>query len=339
MKKRLLIIGLLNCIVFLWASDFEKRIDAVYWLTGYYNEVIQKRDRDVILKYIPKYAAQPLIFHYELDKEFYWYEDPSLQFGLLSIMKSYISDERFINIQEYIFTLLKIKKIEENFYEIIVEKKYLNKNAIESAVFRGGNLSKAYNREINTLYFKFDGDYLYIYLEDKKTLLTTYYAYDETEYKCLKNAIKTNQFNMNDYTMPRHADGTSDYDDKIIMPEPLIPTGNTDIDEVTAGKDKVHANIGESEKIKKVQVKSKNQIMAVKIPAVLRAEPSIEKGTPMLKAAAGSRVQIIKVGKKQIIDNIESNWVKVKFLDGAKKVTGKDISPDTVGWLFGGYLE
>ena len=113
MKKRLLIIGLLNCIVFLWASDFEKRIDAVYWLTGYYNEVIQKRDRDVILKYIPKYAAQPLIFHYELDKEFYWYEAPSLQFGLLSIMKSYISDERFINIQEYIFTLLKIKKIEE----------------------------------------------------------------------------------------------------------------------------------------------------------------------------------------------------------------------------------
>lgn len=59
----------------------------------------------------------------------------------------------------------------------------------------------------------------------------------------------------------------------------------------------------------------------------------------MLKAATGSRVQIIKVGKKQIIDNIESNWVKVKFLDGVKKVTGKDISPDTVGWLFGGYLE
>ena len=215
MKKRLLIIGLLNCIIFLWASDFEKRIDAVYWLTGYYNEVIQKRDRDVILKYIPKYAAQPLIFHYELDKEFYWYEDPSLQFGLLSIMKSYISDERFINIQEYIFTLLKIKKIEENFYEIIVEKKYLNKNAIESAVFRGGNLSKAYNREINTLYFKFDGDYLYIYLEDKKTLLTTYYAYDETEYKCLKNAIKTNRFNMSDYTMPRHANGTCDYETEV----------------------------------------------------------------------------------------------------------------------------
>ena len=300
MKKRLLIIGLLNCIVFLGASDFEKRIDAVYWLTGYYNEVIQKRDRDVILKYIPKYAAQPLIFHYELDKEFYWYEDPSLQFGLLSIMKSYISDERFINIQEYIFTLLKIKKIEENFYEIIVEKKYLNKNAIESAVFRGGNLSKAYNREINTLYFKFDGDYLYIYLEDKKTLLTTYYAYDETEYKCLKNAIKTNQFNMNDYTMPRHADGTCDYETAVRL---------------QSGK----------------RYRASDNLR-------LRSSGSTA-GKPVVTIGKGTQVKVLVVGAEQTIDNITSNWVQVEVQAGAKDRDGKPIAAGTTGWCFGGYLE
>ena len=299
MKKRLLIIGLLNCIVFLWASDFEKRIDAVYWLTGYYNEVIQKRDRDVILKYIPKYAAQPLIFHYELDKEFYWYEDPSLQFGLLSIMKSYISDERFINIQEYIFTLLKIKKIEENFYEIIVEKKYLNKNAIESAVFRGGNLSKAYNREINTLYFKFDGDYLYIYLEDKKTLLTTYYAYDETEYKCLKNAIKTNQFNMNDYTMPRHADGTCDYETAVRL---------------QSGK----------------RYRASDNLR-------LRSSGSTA-GKPVVTIGKGTQVKVLAVGAEQTIDGITSNWVQVEVQAGAKDRDGKPIAAGTTGWCFGGYL-
>ena len=299
MKKRLLIIGLLNCIVFLWASDFEKRIDAVYWLTGYYNEVIQKRDRDVILKYIPKYAAQPLIFHYELDKEFYWYEDPSLQFGLLSIMKSYISDERFINIQEYIFTLLKIKKIEENFYEIIVEKKYLNKNAIESAVFRGGNLSKAYNREINTLYFKFDGDYLYIYLEDKKTLLTTYYAYDETEYKCLKNAIKTNQFNMNDYTMPRHADGSCDYETVVRL---------------QSGK-------------------------GYRASDNLRLRSSGSKaGKPVVTIGKGTQVKVLGIGAEQTIDGITSNWVQVEVQAGAKDKDGKAIAAGTTGWCFGGYL-
>ena len=300
MKKRLLIIGLLNCIVFLWASDFEKRIDAVYWLTGYYNEVIQKRDRDVILKYIPKYAAQPLIFHYELDKEFYWYEDPSLQFGLLSIMKSYISDERFINIQEYIFTLLKIKKIEENFYEIIVEKKYLNKNAIESAVFRGGNLSKAYNREINTLYFKFDGDYLYIYLEDKKTLLTTYYAYDETEYKCLKNAIKTNQFNMNDYTMPRHADGTCDYETAVRL---------------QSGK----------------RYRASDNLR-------LRSSGSTA-GKPVVTIGKGTQVKVLSIGTEQTIDNITSNWVQVEVQAGAKDRDGKAIAAGTRGWCFGGYLK
>ena len=300
MKKRLLIIGLLNCIVFLWASDFEKRIDAVYWLTGYYNEVIQKRDRDVILKYIPKYAAQPLIFHYELDKEFYWYEDPSLQFGLLSIMKSYISDERFINIQEYIFTLLKIKKIEENFYEIIVEKKYLNKNAIESAVFRGGNLSKAYNREINTLYFKFDGDYLYIYLEDKKTLLTTYYAYDETEYKCLKNAIKTNQFNMNDYTMPRHADGSCDYETAVRL---------------QSGK----------------RYRASDNLR-------LRSSGSTA-GKPVVTIGKGTQVKVIAVGAEQTIDGITSNWVQVEVQSGAKDRDGRAIAAGTTGWCFGGYLQ
>ena len=315
MKKRLLIIGLLNCIVFLWASDFEKRIDAVYWLTGYYNEVIQKRDRDVILKYIPKYAAQPLIFHYELDKEFYWYEDPSLQFGLLSIMKSYISDERFINIQEYIFTLLKIKKIEENFYEIIVEKKYLNKNAIESAVFRGGNLSKAYNREINTLYFKFDGDYLYIYLEDKKTLLTTYYAYDETEYKCLKNAIKTNQFNMNDYTMPRHADGSCDYDGR------KAHTTN----KTAAISSTPTTNVAPS------------KTMTVKENLKLR---SGEAATTSVLAvmSTGTKVKILTIGKQATIDGITSNWVQVEVLAGAKDRDGKPIAAGTTGWCFGGYL-
>ena len=299
MKKRLLIIGLLNCIVFLWASDFEKRIDAVYWLTGYYNEVIQKRDRDVILKYIPKYAAQPLIFHYELDKEFYWYEDPSLQFGLLSIMKSYISDERFINIQEYIFTLLKIKKIEENFYEIIVEKKYLNKNAIESAVFRGGNLSKAYNREINTLYFKFDGDYLYIYLEDKKTLLTTYYAYDETEYKCLTNAIKTNRFNMSDYTMPRHANGTCDYETVVRL---------------QSGK-------------------------GYRASDNLRLRSSGSKaGKHVVTLGKGTQVKVLSIGAEQTLDGIISNWVKVEVQAGAKDRDGNAIAAGTTGWCFGGCL-
>lgn len=52
--------------------------------------------------------------------------------------------------------------------------------------------------------------------------------------------------------------------------------------------------------------------MVLKIPAVLRADPSMEKGTPMLKAATGSRVQIIKVGKKQTIDNHRKQLGKSK---------------------------
>ena len=64
----------------------------------------------------------------------------------------------------------------------------------------------------------------------------TYAITDEKTLKEFNNLIITGKCDLSRVTWPRHADGTSNYDDKIIMPEPLIPTGNTDIDEVTAGK-------------------------------------------------------------------------------------------------------
>ena len=51
------------------------------------------------------------------------------------------------------------------------------------------------------------------------------------------NLIQTNTCDLSKVTWPRHADGTSDYDDKIIMPELLISIENTDIDKAIAGKD------------------------------------------------------------------------------------------------------
>ena len=47
-----------------------------------------------------------------------------------------------------------------------------------------------------SLYFRFDGEYLYIYLEDGKTLYATYCAYDDEEEEALYDAIRTNDFDM-----------------------------------------------------------------------------------------------------------------------------------------------
>jgi len=301
MKKRLLIIGLLNCIIFLWASDFEKRIDAVYWLTGYYNEVIQKRDRDVILKYIPKHVEEPYIFHYELDEGFDWYEDSSLDYyGRCIIGHSNIYNDTIIHILEEPFVLLKSKKETKDFYEITVKDDYVDEEFINRTSYYGGDWSAAKNKMINKLYFKFDGDYLYIYLEDKKTLLTTYYAYDETEYKCLKNAIKTNRFHMSDYTMPRHADGTCDYETAVRL---------------QSGK----------------RYRASDNLR-------LRSSGSTA-GKPVVTIGKGTQVKVLGIGAEQTIDGITSNWVQVEVQAGAKDRDGKAIAVGTTGWCFGGYLQ
>ena len=51
----------------------------------------------------------------------------------------------------------------------------------------------------------------------------------------------------------------------------------------------------------------------------------------------GSKIKIIKLGKEEIIDKINSNWVQIEVLDGKSK-EGKTITKGTKGWCFGGYL-
>ncbi|MBQ4496469.1 MAG: SH3 domain-containing protein [Spirochaetaceae bacterium] len=54
--------------------------------------------------------------------------------------------------------------------------------------------------------------------------------------------------------------------------------------------------------------------------------------------AKGTKVKILKLGKAETIDGINSNWVQVEILSGAKDIDGKTIKPGTIGWCYGGYL-
>ena len=57
--------------------------------------------------------------------------------------------------------------------------------------------------KIENLYYKFDGDYLYIYLNDSSNLLTTYCAYEESEYTTLIKILQTNENLYNTISLPR----------------------------------------------------------------------------------------------------------------------------------------
>ena len=53
----------------------------------------------------------------------------------------------------------------------------------------------------------------------------------------------------------------------------------------------------------------------------------------------GTKVKILKLGKAEVIDSINSNWVQVEVLKGGLDKDGNPIKTGTVGWCYGGYLE
>lgn len=53
----------------------------------------------------------------------------------------------------------------------------------------------------------------------------------------------------------------------------------------------------------------------------------------------GARVKVVELGNSDIIDDIESKWVKVEVVKKAKTSDGKDVEEGTTGWCFGGYLK
>ena len=55
MKKRAIVITLLVFMIHLIiASDFKNKLETVYWLADYYNEIIIKQDRNIMLDNIPR---------------------------------------------------------------------------------------------------------------------------------------------------------------------------------------------------------------------------------------------------------------------------------------------
>ncbi len=61
----------------------------------------------------------------------------------------------------------------------------------------------------------------------------------------------------------------------------------------------------------------------------IREKPA-KNGKKIMLLQASSYVTILEVGKKETVDGVESNWVKIRY-----ETTGKTVE----GWCFGAYLE
>ena len=306
MKKTILIAALLvNMVMAVFGTDFEERINEKTWLREYFNEVIYRKDRNILVEHQPR-LKDP---YFDIDPTFfdditYWFEDPGKYWDRLDCIK--LDDSEYgcyirigIDGSRY-----KAEKVVTDLYEVELEDVRISQELYESFLEDGYDLKFALDATEPgySLYFRFDGEYLYIYLEDGKTLYATYCAYDESEEEALQEAIRTNEFDMTKFTFPRHGDGTCDYESGGGVPGKKIVNG------IYRAKDNLR----------------------------LRATGGTS-GKAITTMQAGSLVLILSKGREETIDGITDNWVEVELQWDSKDLEGDRLYGKT-GWCFGGYL-
>jgi hypothetical protein len=158
------------------------------------------------------------------------------------------------------------------------------------------------------LSFIIDGDYMTMKLDDKEIIKLC--ACDDSMYFFIKNCIKNNTCDLSRVTWPRHADGSCDYEDVSSVKINTTQTTNVSPNKTMTVSENLKLRSGEA---------TSTQVLAV--------------------MSAGTKVKILELGKAENIDGINSNWVKVEVLSGAKDRDENTISRGTVGWCYGGYLK
>ena len=309
MNKRMVLMALLlvSVAVAVSGTDFEERITEKKWYRDYFNEVIYRKDRNIIVEYQPYLTEEENINFYDdaYADMIFWFDESARYRDRISWNRfddgeygSYIS----IGIPGFRY---KVKEVAPDLYKLELEDVRISQKKYESNLKHGYDLKFALNATEPgySLYFRFDGEYLYIYLEDGKTLYETYCAYDESEVQALQEAIRTNEFDMTKITFPRHGDGTCDYESSGGVPGKKIVNG------VYRAKENLRLR-----------------------------ETGSTSGKAITTMKAGTYVRILSLGKEETIDGITDNWVEVETQFGAKNIEGDFLYGET-GWCFGGYLK
>ena len=304
-KMVLMAVLLVNMVVAIFGTDFEERITEKKWYRDYFNEVIYGQDRNLLLEYQPRIEKKIHYYDDAYDDMIFWFDDPSRYRNEITWNKLDDSEYGFyISIGGW-GNSYKAKKVATDLYELELEDVRISQEKYEFLLKYGYDLKFALDatEPEYSLYFRFDGEYLYIYLEDGKTLYTTYCAYDESEEKALQEAIRTNEFDMTKFTFPRYADGTCDYESGGGVPGKKIVNG------VYRAQDNLRLRVNEN-----------------------------TSGEIITTMKAGTYMIILSLGKEETIDGITDNWVEVELQTGARNLEG-DVITGTVGWCFGGYLK
>lgn len=250
--------------------------DSRYYLMDYTAAVLKSQNRNMLLEYEPfwKNPENPLLVD-----EFFdltpWYQvyasglDTGYPvFSLTNIFFTFFGTE---------FAIKNIQII-DNGYRITA--KFMTDNW-EYGYPIPFDFTPVENDVFFDILLQFDGDYLDVILAKNNKKLATAIAVNKEFIDQYRYLIAYNTCDLSNITWPRHADGSSDFDDKIVLRQK--------VDSVYRTTDNLRLRSAED---------TTSDILT-----------TLEKGT---------RVIVKELGKQQTIDGITANWVQVKLEDGTE---------------------
>ena len=281
-------------------SEFKtQESDEYVWIAEYYMDVVKTGDREILREYRPaaiKKWGEPSEDYYD------WYT---------YILSHNMVSNCVIELDLSQFFIENINII-ENGFKIETDKYKLDEDMLSKS-----NKNMA---EPHTLYFIYDGDTANVFVDDLNTKLYSMVKIKKTDYEKLENFIQQKTNLIQDFTFPRHADGTCDYEDTSML-KTAEPADMAALPEAVISKPA--PDMGKTAIVtENLRLRTNNKTTAEVVTTL----------------AAGTRVKVLAPGREDTIDGIASNWLQVRVLDGAKDKDGNAVETGTIGWLFGGYL-
>ena len=299
-----------NKIIYMLSTDLqvidtEKIVDnkkLLRLIPEYYLEVLCKKNTDLIFEKQPLWNERKK----RMENEPFPFEES------FQPESYYISNTVILFSQHNYYLVKNVKKKNNN-----IELDLLHYSDDDVTDYFGKTedvFSEVYNKFRSNsnikLLIQTDGDYFDLWINTKENYIGKYIAASESLCEQIVNLVRSNKCDLSKVTWPRHADGTCDYEDVSSVKIVSSPTTKVSPNKNMLVKENLKLRSGEA---------TSTQVLSV--------------------MSAGTKVKILELGKAEIIDGINSNWVKVEVQPGAKDRDGKTIRTGTVGWCYGGYLK
>lgn len=215
MKKKIIFVLTLLISIYAYAQDNSviSKLETGYWIPNFFNDVLQSQNRDTYYKYAPTLENTTREYsdpHFSDYKIVDWYELwKPIRIGFSSRKENVTYGA---TIQQLVIGNHKydIKQIKKNKIYITISEENINTNRYAdlelNMLFEKLDKLKEF-----VFIFEFDGDYVDIYINNKKKLFATFCKYDGYTYNELQHLIKGGDFGPWNINYPKRSNGSIDY--------------------------------------------------------------------------------------------------------------------------------